>query len=147
MNNRLLRIIVLLISITGAGAFVWFSSQQDKPSATTPPSEKTATQEGNEPSTVAEEEIAPAMLSSSKSAEVIGFESTKDLFDPAPPILLPSPEENTITDEEVRKRRNAMMGSSKIGRIISREDVRKILEKEAEEKASTVQPTAEQPEE
>lgn len=147
MNNRLLRVIVLLISITGAGAFVWFSSQQDKPSPTTP-QEKTAAGDENKPSDVAEEEEAPAMLSSSKSIDVIFSEKdVRKLIEPDPdpsPLL---PEENTISDEEVRKRRDAMMGSSKIGRIMSEEDVRKLMEKEAEEKAPFAQPPANQQEE
>ncbi|MGJ8643237.1 MAG: hypothetical protein ACSHX9_07505 [Luteolibacter sp.] len=146
MNNRLLRVIVLLVSITGAGTYVWFSSQQGKPTASSPPPEKTATGEENVPSTVAEEEIAPVLLPSSKSFQLLPSSKSKQMLSPEDldspikykeklPALPTLQEENTITDEEVQERIGFMISGSKSLLVLSEEEVRKLMEKEAKEKA------------
>ncbi|MDP4624766.1 MAG: hypothetical protein NWT08_06475 [Akkermansiaceae bacterium] len=145
MNNRLLRVIVLLLSITGAGAYVWFSSQHNKPSPASP-QEKTVELNDSEPS-IADEEIETIILPSSKSAPIFNPENAKDFIElvPAPSPLLPK--ENIITDEEVQERWDILMSSSKSGLVISEEDIGKIMEKEAEEKDPFGQLPAKQPEE
>ncbi|MGJ8634753.1 MAG: hypothetical protein ACSHX7_12620 [Luteolibacter sp.] len=105
MSNRLLRVIVLLLSITAAGTYVWFCSQPDKPFAPDFPPEETVTEIENS-SSATEEEVKTAMLPSSKSIQMIDLERTKEF----------------------------MMSSSKIGIVMSDEDVRKLLEEKAEEK-------------
>ena len=104
MNIRILRVCVLLVSISAASVLVWNATRDQKPKQT---------QE--------EKKISPKkMQGSSKVREIIGADVIEEITQET--------ELPIVTDEEVKNTREAMLSTSKSGRVMSDDQIREMLE-------------------
>ena len=117
MKFKILRICVLLVSVSAASVLVWYATQNNK-----------LDQEKNK-TTISPEE----MQGSSKSKVIVGADKIREMSQDEAEGFIRDIEANngpTVTDEEVKRTRDMMMSTSKSGRIISDDDIRKMLEEQ-----------------
>ena len=156
MNNNLVKGVVLALSITACGAYIWNASRNGPSPAPTPtpapPGKESAAAnpfgEGDVKTTVTDEEVKRTrdnMLFSSKSGVVMSEADVRKMLEEEKQMQANDPPEPepTVTDQQVREIRERMMTSSKSGRIMSEEDVRKMLEKQLKDKE--IQPNTQAP--
>lgn len=106
MKIQILRVLVLLVSISAASVLVWNATRDQKPMET---------QE--------EYKISPKkMQGSSKMKTVI----TADIIETMDSDI-------AVTDEEVKRTREMMLSTSKSGRIMSDDKIREMLEEQKKE--------------
>lgn len=113
MKLQILRVCVLLVSISAASVLVWNATRDQKP--------KQAEEE---------DKISPKkMQGSSKVRVVIDSDNIKELTQAEADEFIDSPHsQSNVTDEEVKRTRDMMMSTSKSGKIMSDDKIREMLE-------------------
>lgn len=130
MKFKILRVCVLLVSVSAASVLVWYAAQK-KPEQKHDNTILTEEMQGSSKSRVVVgadniREISQGDLAvSPKSGPILDDEELREMVEPRV--------ESAVTEEEVKKMRDMMMSTSKSGRIMSDEDIRKMLEDQKKE--------------
>lgn len=116
MKIRILRVCVLLVSLSAASVLVWNATRDQKPIEA-----KESKQE---------DKISPKkMQGSSKVRVIIDSDNIKEITQPEAYEFLIGPDSGSaVTDEDVTKMREVMLSTSKSGRVMSDDQIREMLE-------------------
>jgi hypothetical protein len=121
MKIQILRACVLMVSISAASVLVWNATRDQKPEEVEEKQE--------------EDKISPKkMQGSSKARVVIDPENIIEITQEETGESQKTPHsDSTVTDEEVKRMREAMLSTSKSGKVMSDDQIREMLEERKKE--------------
>lgn len=108
MKLQILRVCVLLVSISAASVLVWNATRDQKP------------KENRKDEVISQESMLGSSKSKAVGVDLFEFEQETYVYE--------------VTDEEVKRTREAMLSTSKSGRVMSDDQIREMLEERKKEK-------------